>query len=277
MVEDGGLAVVGVFSTAAESQEYALVVLAMNLDCWIKMEAETGRFVIFAEPAYAMAISDEFGLYAAEQEERVEPIEVPLFKSGAELAILWITSLLVVFGMQGEDAGFTDRFCNSSMAVIEGGEWWRPFTSLFLHGDVNHMVGNIGFGVIFCILVAHTVGPVLGWVLILASGAIGNLLTAAVRYPEEFRSVGASTATFGALGILVGVGAYVSWQARSYRKLGAALVPVGAGVVMLGWFGAGGENTDVAAHVAGFGVGALLGLAASWRQMRRQVVGGVTA
>jgi membrane associated rhomboid family serine protease len=194
-----------------------------------------------------------------------------------ELAILWITSLLVVFGMQGEDAGFTERFCNSSLAVIRDGEWWRPFTSLFLHGDLNHMIGNIGFGVIFCVLVAHTVGPVLGWVLILASGAIGNLLTAGIRYPEEFQSVGASTATFGALGILVGVGAQVAWQARSYRKLGASLVPVGAGVIMLGWFGAGGENTDVAAHVAGFGVGAVLGLAASWRQMRRPPAQGEAA
>lgn len=277
MVEDGGLAVVGDFALAAEAQEYALVVLAMNLDCWIKMEAETGRCLILAEVPYALAIQDEFALYTAEQHERVEPIEVPLFKSGAELAILWITSLLVVFGLQGEDPGFTDRFCNSSLAVIDGGEWWRPFTSLFLHGDFNHMIGNIGFGVIFCILVAHTVGPVLGWVLILASGTIGNLLTAGIRYPEQFQSVGASTATFGALGILVGVGAHVAWLARSYRKLGAALVPVGAGVIMLGWFGAGGENTDVAAHVAGFGVGGLLGLVASGWQMRKQAAGtGVT-
>ena len=107
--------------------------------------------------------------------------------------------------------------------------------------------------------------------LVSQTQAIGNLLTAAVRFPEAFQSVGASTATFGALGILVGAGAYVAWRMRSYRKLGAALVPVGAGVIMLGWFGAGGENTDVAAHVAGFGVGAVLGLAASWRQMRRPV------
>lgn len=269
MVEDGGLAVVGVFTEVSEAQDYALVVLAMNLDCWIKMEAETGRFVIFAEPAFAVAIRDEFALYAAEQQERGEPVEVPLFKSGVELAILWVATLLVMFGMQGEDPGFTDRFCNSSVAVIRDGEWWRPFTSLFLHGDFGHMLGNIGFGAIFCVLVAHTVGPVVGWVLILASGTIGNLLTAAVRFPEEFQSVGASTATFGALGILVGAGAHVAWSLRSYRKLGAALVPVGAGVIMLGWFGAGGENTDVAAHVAGFAVGLALGLAASWRQMRR--------
>ncbi len=96
--------------------------------------------------------------------------------------------------------------------MIDGGEWWRPFTSLFLHADFNHLLGNVCFGVIFCVLVAHSVGPVLGWVLILASGVMGNILTAGWYYPERFQSVGASTATFGALGILVGLGAWMAWR-----------------------------------------------------------------
>ena len=269
MVEAGGLALVGEYATAAESQEYALVVLAMNLDCWIKMEAGGQRFMLYADPAFAVAIGDEFALYDVERQEVVENVDLPLFKSGAELAFLWVIALLVVFAMQGEDAGFSDRYCNSSLALFDGGEWWRPFTSLFLHGDFNHMIGNICFGVIFCVLVAHSVGPVLGWVLILASGTIGNILTAGIHYPDPFQSLGASTATFGALGMLVGVGAYVAWRSRSYRKLGTVLVPIGAGVVLLGWLGVGGERTDVLGHVMGFAAGSVLGLVATWFQMRR--------
>ena len=268
MVAGGGVALVGEYATAADAQEYALVVLAMNLDCWIKMEAGGERFLLFADPAFAVAIGDEFALYDVERQEEPAAVDLPLFKSGLELAFLWIMALLVVFAMQGEDPGFTDRYCNSSLAVIGRGEWWRPFTSLFLHGDFNHLLGNVCFGVIFCVLVAHSVGPVLGWVLILASGTIGNVLTAWLHFPERFESVGASTATFGALGILVGLGAFVAWRSRSYRKLGAVLVPIGAGVILLGWFGAGGERTDVLGHVAGFGAGGVLGLVAAWMQIR---------
>jgi membrane associated rhomboid family serine protease len=269
MVEDGGFALVGEFSTAAEAQEYALVVLAMNLDCWIKMEAGGTKFLIFADPAFAVAISEEFELYAAEQRQpKPETLELPLFKSGVELAFLWVTALLVVFGFQSEDPTIADRYCNSSLALFERGEWWRPLTSLFLHSDFHHLLGNVCLGVIFCVLVANSVGPVLGWSLIFASGVAGNILTAAIRYPDAFQSLGASTATFGALGMLVGVGVHVAWRSRSYRKLWGVLVPIGAGVVLLGWFGSGGARTDVLGHAMGFAAGGLLGAAASWRQMR---------
>ncbi|NNC88713.1 MAG: rhomboid family intramembrane serine protease, partial [Akkermansiaceae bacterium] len=116
---------------------------------------------------------------------------------------------------------------------------------------------------------AHSVGPWFGWALILAGGTLGNFLTALSYHPEPFQSVGASTATFGALGILVGLGCYVAWRKRSYRKLAAGvLVPIGAGVAMLGWLGAGGPQTDVLGHILGWSVGVVLGCAAAWTRMR---------
>jgi membrane associated rhomboid family serine protease len=87
---------------------------------------------------------------------------------------------------------------------------------------------------------------------------LGNGLDAMVM-PTEQRSLGASTAVFAALGILsayawaLETGAQLRWAKR--------LGPLIAGVMLLGFLGAGGERTDVTAHVTGFLSGCLLGAA----------------
>ena len=261
-VEEGGLALVGEFRSIQEANEYALVILAMNLDCWLRMEAGGQRYALYADPAFVLAIREEFSLYAQEQSMPPDQkVEVPSYQSGMELFVLWAIALVFVFMNQTE--AVTDAYCNSSLALFDAGEWWRPFTALFLHGDFQHLIGNLLIGGIFCVLVAHSVGPLLGWIAILASGSLGNIATAWFYYPEEFSSLGASTATFGALGILVGNSAFLAWHVRSLRKLSGAVIPIIAGAVLLGWFGAGGGNpqVDVLAHLMGFAMGALLGLA----------------
>jgi rhomboid protease GluP len=259
VVEEGGLALVGEFGSMREANEYALVVLAMNLDCWMRMEAGGQHFAIYAEPAFAVAIREEFALYTEEQSTpKDRKPEVPLYHSGMEFFLLWAIGLVFVFMNQTELT--EDRYCNSSIPLFEQGEWWRPFTSLFLHGDFPHLLGNILIGGIFCVMVAHTIGPLVGWLAILMSGTLGNIATAKYYYPEEFLSLGASTATFGALGLLVGSSVYLVWRSRSLRKIGGAVIPIVAGAVLLGWFGAGGPQVDVLAHVMGFLMGAMLGL-----------------
>jgi membrane associated rhomboid family serine protease len=87
---------------------------------------------------------------------------------------------------------------------------------------------------------------------------LGNLLDSAVM-PGDQETIGASTAVFAMLGL---VAAY-SWRkgsggAKRWARSGA---PIIAGIALLGITGAGGENTDVFAHLSGFFAGALLGVA----------------
>lgn len=258
-IEEGGLALVGEFTSMQDANEYALVVLAMNLDCWMRMEAGGERYALYANPAFAIAVREEFALYTEEQSlPKDRKLEVPLYHSGLEFYLLWAISLVLVFMSQTEI--IEDQYCNSSIALYAQGEWWRPFTALFLHGDFNHLIGNLLIGGIFCFLVAQSIGPFVGWLAILISGTLGNIATAGYYFPEEFRSLGASTATFGALGLLVGSSVYFAWQSHSFRKMGGAVIPFVAGAILLGWFGAGGPNTDVLAHVMGFLMGTALGL-----------------
>ena len=263
-IEEGALALVGEFDSLPEANEYALVVLAMNLDCWMRMEAGGRRYGLYAERAFLVAIEEEFRLYAAEQAlPRDSRPEIPLYRSGVELVLLWALVLVFVFMNQTET--IENEFCSSSRGMFAHGEWYRAFTSLFLHTDLPHLIGNLLIGGTFCVFVAHTLGPVSGWVAILGCGTLGNIATSWIHYPDPHLSLGASTATFGALGLLVGASSSVAWQARSVRKLGGAVLPVIAGSILLGWFGAGGgdpdSRVDVLAHVMGFGVGMLLGLA----------------
>lgn len=254
-----------VWSSSAQAHEYALVVLAMGLECGV-FEVE-GGYSVDAPGERAEAVLDEWRCYEEELREAATPRPTPearAFPLHLDVAMLWLLVLLVVFFLQGRDPGLSDRFSNSTRAMLEDGEWWRPFTALFLHADGAHLLGNALLGGVFCVLVAQALGAGRGWLLILGCGTLANALNAAARVPEEFRSLGASTATFAALGILVGHAVRVAWTMRSFQGFRPLLVPLIAGGILLGWFGGGGAdagNVDVAGHVLGWGIGVAAGFA----------------
>mgnify|MGYP005660313089 FL=1 len=102
-IEEGTLCLVGEFEGLTEVNEYALVILAMNLDCWIRAEAEAPRFLLYAEPAFEVAIVEEFRLYEQEQLSLPErAVEISFHRSGVELLLLWTVILMVTFMGQTE-------------------------------------------------------------------------------------------------------------------------------------------------------------------------------
>ncbi len=141
-------------------------------------------------------------------------------------------------------------------AYILDGQWWRLVTSLTLHADLSHLLGNLAFGGVFVLLLCQEICPGPAWTLILTSGAIGNLLNALFQSPAH-RSVGASTAVFGAVGIL-GAISMVRYRHHLERRWP---VPVAAALALLAILGTEGKNTDLGAHLFGFLAGAALGVA----------------
>jgi rhomboid protease GluP len=161
------------------------------------------------------------------------------------------------------DAGELDA------ARVQSGQWWRAWTALTLHLDGSHLAANLGAGIWFGYLAGRQIGSGVAWLLIVTGGALANLLEALLG-PETHQSVGASTAVFTALGLL----AAHSWRLRAplIQQWAMRWAPLVAGVVLLGWFGAGDEDpnlvvhTDVVAHVLGFITGILLGVLAARQQ-----------
>ncbi|HEU4369090.1 MAG TPA: rhomboid family intramembrane serine protease [Methylomirabilota bacterium] len=175
---------------------------------------------------------------------------------GAAVALL----LVGFFAVTGSRAGGSAWFAHggADAARVMAGEWWRAVTALTLHADAPHVLGNAVAGALLVTAVCRQLGSGVGlWLLVLA-GAGGNVLTAAAHGADHV-SVGASTALFGAIGILAAlrvVPGRVGSKARRWW------VVIGAGLTLLALLGTGPE-ADVLAHVFGFLVGAGLGLSAA--------------
>lgn len=262
---------VGTYPSLALAHDCSLVILAMGEACWVTAAEAQSEFTLHAESGAGTKVRRELELYAQEmdeqQRERNRPqwIEPAQHAAGWEMILLWMTALTAVFYFQGQDFTLVGRGSSSSIGLIDRHEWWRPFTALFLHADLQHLIGNLLSGMIFAALVSKSFGPLRGWLMILFCGTLGNVLTAWIHYPKAFYSIGASTAVFAALGILTGLGFSASlhhqWRV-SWIKTAA---PIMAGLVLLGSLGGGGENvnTDVLGHLFGFSSGLLSGWIAS--------------
>lgn len=261
------LAEVGKYPTLDLAHEHALVVLAMRQPCWVVAAEESAGYSLHAEPGAAPSVSRELHEYGKEREVlRVPPAaprEIFRFPAGWGVYGVWALALILSFLFQNRFPWLTEQASSSSVGLIGQHEWWRPFTALFLHGDVSHLAGNLLSGLIFGTLVARSIGPLRGWALILASGVAGNTLTSWVAWPESFVSIGASTAVFGALGILSGLGFSRMLRDRLSLPWAKTAAPVLAGIILLGWLGGGapGGGTDVLGHVFGFGSGLGAGMA----------------
>ena len=112
--------------------------------------------------------------------------------------------------------------------------------------------------------VAWWLGPGVGTWLVLLAGAGGNALTA-LAHGASSVSVGASTAIFGALGIL----AVRQFVARKQRRAAGhkAWVAIAASLALLGMLGTG-PGSDLLAHAFGLLVGGLLGIGPALAQRR---------
>ena len=170
------------------------------------------------------------------------------------LMVIWATLALEASAAFGWDWRAAGRL---HVAAVRDGELWRLVTALTLHADLGHIVANSVFGGLFGALAGRYLGTGLAWLVIVAGGALGNGVNVLVR-PAAFLSIGASTATFAALGA---VSAFL-WRSGYFRQLKwqRAFAPVFAAIALFAYTGVGDESTDLVAHAAGLAAGFGLGL-----------------
>ena len=161
----------------------------------------------------------------------------------------------------GADREILHRFSASAVEIL-GGEYYRAVTALMLHRDAAHLAGNMAGLLVFGMAVGVLAGWGCGWLMILASGVAGNLVNA-FMYESAHVSIGASTAVFGAIGLLAGFqGVRVR---RATRRFKNAWLPLAGGLALLGMLGSGDVSVDIMAHLFGFGCGVVLGAVYGWR------------
>ncbi len=254
------LVAVGIYRTTQEGFDHSVVVLALGYACWL-MPFDT-VYRLFVESSKAAQVRAELTSYDGESvgwPPRLEPDKPAMVRLDFVTPLLWALVVLTVFRGQWRHPEWIEAGALDAAAIFEHHEVWRILTALFLHRDAVHLVSNLCSGIFFFAAVLSVFGRLRGWLLLGLAAMAGNFAVAAMHAAENYRSMGASTAVFGALGLLTGRSVRHATGARHPHRGRLLFVPSAAGLIILGLYGAGGPTVDVLAHVTGFVAGALLG------------------
>lgn len=178
-------------------------------------------------------------------------------------------AIFLVLSFQGmtEDAEFMAKHGAMYVPyVAEAGEYYRLFTSMFLHFGFEHLMNNM----IILLLVGWNLEIEIGWIkyliIYLGSGFAGNILSALFDiYQGDYAvSAGASGAIFGLIGALL-------WVAiRNHGQIGNM---TGRGILFMIalslYYGFTSSGVDNAAHVGGLVMGFVLAILLYWKRKKR--------
>ncbi len=178
--------------------------------------------------------------------------------------VLVVVNVLVFLGMIALGAGFL--LPKAEVLVLYGsnfgpltthGQWWRLFTSMFLHGGVIHLALNMWALYETGRLVERLYGNLHFLVLYLLAGLAGSL--ASLLWNPTVNSVGASGAILGVFGAMLAFmmkkGNHVPFGV--IKKQRNSTLGFIANTLAYGFTHAGIDN---AAHLGGLAAGFLLGL-----------------
>ncbi len=247
------------------ANEWALVLVAEGLRC--RVQGGRGQWSVEV-PELDLRSAREFLETYEEENPPPPPVEKAVDHGFSSAGVVCVAGLVAFFLVTGPRNAEVDWFARgaSNAEQILAGEVWRVVTALTLHADWLHLFSNVLSGAFFFTAVFWSLGPGVGGVAILAAGALGNFWNAHF-HGMGHSSVGASTAIFGAVGILCGLG-IIERRRRGWRRM-RAWAPLGAGLGIFAMLGTG-EQTDVSAHFFGFAAGVGFGALASFG-VRRQI------
>jgi membrane associated rhomboid family serine protease len=267
--------------TDARANELALVLIARGIP--FQRQPGLRGWELWVPLADAPAAATELTLYRHENALQIGTRPVEEVGTGPEGVLWYVATLLAVFLALHANLFNYDWLGAGRLeaGAVLSGEWWRAVTALTLHRELDHLAGNLAFGGFFGYFVGRYFGHGFGWLAVLLAATGANVLNAWVQSPAH-RSIGASTAVFAALGLLM----MYTWR-RGYLRdtpWRGRIAPIVAGLGLLAFTGTSGANTDLGAHLFGFIAGSGGGLAIArfapveWlRDARVQRVGGALA
>lgn len=239
--------------TRKRAREIALLLTAEGINH--RIDAEHGRLTLRVPPEETARCEALIATYDTENRPRPQHTwRLSPSWSGLFAACV----ILVIFLKTGPLTGFEGpvKLYAASSSRILAGEWHRTLTALFLHSGWPHLLGNMAGLIIFATGVFQICGDGVGWFLLLTASALANWVNALWFAGMGHISFGASTLVFAAAGLLASAGTLRHLRARI--PLWRALLPLGAGLAILAFSGAG-PGSDVTGHLLGFGFGVAAG------------------
>lgn len=263
--------------------EAAFVLTAMAVPHQVLDESHAWHLWVPASEA-ARAQHELSSYWRENQWVAQRPPQSPAIDSGVLgvlgfLLVIWALPWLQSWNFGPMSPGQWHQHGAMAAAAVMDGQWWRTVTALTLHADIGHIVSNSAFGALFGGLLCRQLGSGVAWLVTLGAAALANFANAILQ-PDSFVSIGASTATFAAMGML----ATVVWRRGYYRNLDwrRSVAPIFAAFALFSFTGIGDLNTDVMAHLFGGISGGLAGILAAripmrWLSPRVQLTAGAAS
>jgi membrane associated rhomboid family serine protease len=256
-----------------QALDWSLVLASQSIEVGIERTEGTNRwFLVVSRADHAKAL-EAIRQFRLENRRWAWRQKVP----GSDLvfhwgSFVWVAILAWVHAL-------SDRLHSigafSTQAFREG-QWWRAFTSVWLHADLGHLAANGILGALLLGLAMARYGAGLGLLLSFLSGVAGNLAGAWIRLenwmPGPFRpaqdyiGVGASGMVMGAVGLIAAQSA--SWWRVSRHATRAVLAGFVGGALLFLNFGSS-PSSDLIAHAGGFVAGLALGIVATLAKLER--------
>ncbi len=181
-------------------------------------------------------------------------------KAPATLILILINIIVFVslsFMGSTEDAYFmTEHGALSLDRILANNEWYRLFTSFFLHFGIEHLAANMLALWVFGERIEQAIGKGKFLLLYVLCGFMGNAVSLLVSFlsASYVVSAGASGAVFGIIGALFAI--VIKNRGRYGDLTGGRAVFL---VLYSVFSGFAGEGIDNAAHIGGLVTGLLLG------------------
>ncbi|NPA61320.1 MAG: rhomboid family intramembrane serine protease [Epsilonproteobacteria bacterium] len=143
---------------------------------------------------------------------------------------------------------------SNGIYVILGGEQWRLFTAMFLHGGAIHILTNMLSLWFVGRAIERIIGAIPYLVIYLLSGTIGGLIS--IYFHNNGVGIGASGAIFGIFGAMAGVAfadryRFIYFE-EFFKNFGVILlINIALGVMV--------DAIDLSAHIGGLAMGILGG------------------
>ena len=257
-----------------EAMDLGLVLISQGIAARIERNEEAGWGLEIATAEYQPAM-EAIRLYREENRSRRWRREV--LRSGVLfdwVSSAWVILVCLFYWLSDSRIDLRTPGAVDTVALARG-QWWRLFTAMWLHADLEHLAGNAMFGFILLGLAMGRYGTGVGLLASYLAGAAGNVAGWLLSWQPHY-GLGASGMVMGCLGLLA-VQSVVIWR-RTPRAGRLFLSGLFAGVMLFVLLGVA-PGTDVVAHLGGFSFGLGLGSMMSRfpRIVRKPLVNAVSA
>lgn len=151
--------------------------------------------------------------------------------------------------------------------MIKGEEYYRLFTSMFMHFDMDHLLNNMLMLAVIGWNLEYEIGKIKFLIIYFGSGLCGSVLSAIgdVMTGQYAVSAGASGAVFGIVGALLYVALRNRGQIGDISGKGLIFM-----IILSLYYGFQSSGVDNLAHIGGLAAGFLLAILLYWKRNRKR-------